>query len=82
MHLPRETGDKGRAEGPARGPGDPPGPPESAALPRAVGRAAAGGLLRVHRVLGAQRSVADRHLGFGRIVASEIEAPNMLANLV
>jgi hypothetical protein len=29
-----------------------------------------------------RRQVSDVDLGFGRIVASEIEAPNMLANLV
>jgi hypothetical protein len=32
--------------------------------------------------LDAHKAGDDAHLGFGRIVGSEIEAPNMLANLV
>jgi hypothetical protein len=38
---------------------------------------------RVDRLGGARlREAAETSLGFGRIVAAEIEVPNMLANLV
>jgi hypothetical protein len=37
---------------------------------------------RLARVLAGPVPAASVHLGFGRIVASGIEAPNMLANLV
>ena len=34
------------------------------------------------RILHRAEAVGDDHLGFDRIVASETEAPNMLANMV
>jgi hypothetical protein len=52
--------------------------PPGAKLAPGLGRAAAGAEGRVVRV----RQGRQRHLGFGRIVASDIEAPNMVANRV
>ena len=74
-----------------RGPGSPPAPPELASLVHALAQVLAAeadlvhpqpGVVVVVEDLGRHDEVRAPDLGFGRTVASEIELPDMLANLV